>query len=560
MPVSIESQANEVTAMAKFRLWTPVANALEAYRRRFIANPTALYEHVWRLIHIEESLVVTLGSLLTSRLIDLFHDSPSHREMTHQLRTLVTGIRLTDDGNIDLDNECTGCLSHGSIGAWTDLLDQFSTVDADCPFLKAMFAYLKDDTSLDTVSFIEPWQRISPVPELFRSAKSRIGHLKAMNAFRNKLAHVPISERIITPVFHGLRKEVLMLLTDKEDMIKSDSSRDVTCRDWHPPLRGRIENAHGWVDGSDFGKAESVHEQGVWFVWLADDATKVQWDAAPFVRCDGELKVSLLFRVPGLEEGCDGAALSGEYHRFAAESEPVQECDIDEKALRRLIPDRPDEPNSAALVSPPPDAPTPDGVNGKPPTEEDIGGTEPTEAGSETPSPASSDNEPDACESVGRDAATLAQLSSASLRDRGESAYHIQDYSSAVLFFDHLQQHDDPTYYNHVAKLKHGESLWKAAERSELSNDEKRQIINRSIELLRDATHHRDVRYEARSRYQLSKALWHLSRYEPGDTRLISDAVDEAKQAAESGYKLTYMSWYDRLRELSEGPGLVRNV
>ncbi|MCW6053219.1 hypothetical protein K4039_24910 [Lyngbya sp. CCAP 1446/10] len=50
------------TKQVQYRLWTPVANAYDIYRRRLIANPEAFYEHTWRLIHIQESLIVTLGS------------------------------------------------------------------------------------------------------------------------------------------------------------------------------------------------------------------------------------------------------------------------------------------------------------------------------------------------------------------------------------------------------------------------------------------------------------------------------------------------------------------
>ncbi|MBD6617971.1 hypothetical protein FNW02_19610 [Komarekiella sp. 'clone 1'] len=43
----------EMILMAKgiqYQLWTPIANAYEAYRRRLIKSPTAIYEHTWRLI------------------------------------------------------------------------------------------------------------------------------------------------------------------------------------------------------------------------------------------------------------------------------------------------------------------------------------------------------------------------------------------------------------------------------------------------------------------------------------------------------------------------------
>lgn len=33
-------------AAKQYQLWTPIANAFEAYRRRLVAEPKAVYEHV----------------------------------------------------------------------------------------------------------------------------------------------------------------------------------------------------------------------------------------------------------------------------------------------------------------------------------------------------------------------------------------------------------------------------------------------------------------------------------------------------------------------------------
>ena len=52
----------------KVRLWTPVANAWDVYRRRALADTNAVYEHIWRLIHLHEALVVSLGRLTASYL------------------------------------------------------------------------------------------------------------------------------------------------------------------------------------------------------------------------------------------------------------------------------------------------------------------------------------------------------------------------------------------------------------------------------------------------------------------------------------------------------------
>lgn len=53
-------------------LWTPIANALNAYRSRLLVAPKAEYEHTWRLIHIHEAIIVTLGSASVTQIIDHF--------------------------------------------------------------------------------------------------------------------------------------------------------------------------------------------------------------------------------------------------------------------------------------------------------------------------------------------------------------------------------------------------------------------------------------------------------------------------------------------------------
>ena len=84
-----------LAANSEFYLWTPIANALDAYRRRLIADENAFYEHIWRLIHIEEALIVTLGAAIATRLMENWLDDPDRQAELNELRSIVIGIAPT---------------------------------------------------------------------------------------------------------------------------------------------------------------------------------------------------------------------------------------------------------------------------------------------------------------------------------------------------------------------------------------------------------------------------------------------------------------------------------
>src|SRR5207248_1913894 len=103
-------------------------------------------------------------------------------------------------------------------------------------------------------------------------------------------------------------------------------------------------------------------------------------------------------------------------------------------------------------------------------------------------------------------------------------------YVLATVFLDELSSRDSDHLYNHVTKLKHGEALWKSAERGTAIDHARIEAIRRAIRLLEDASDHRDVRYAARARYQLSKAFWHLARY-TRENEDLANAIANAEEA-----------------------------
>jgi hypothetical protein len=290
--------------MPTHRLWTPVANALEAYRRRVVFEPKAEYEHIWRLIHIQESLAVCLASLMATRIAALARDAAAGAEVVNGLREALTGLR-PDTGDTDADDDVEPTPWGGSIGAWIQLLRRFgtTTVGTTDPFLVDLASYLTSapDRSL---AFADAWTRIAPVAATFRDpALDRVGRLGAINSFRNKLAHVPVPQRLLGELRRGLRVEVLDGLTDKFTPETDTLSLGFFATSFRPPLTGILYCGSTYVaGGSDVGIDASRGAASPILTAVYGKAPElVEWQIEPFFRIDGEAKTALLFRVTDLQ-------------------------------------------------------------------------------------------------------------------------------------------------------------------------------------------------------------------------------------------------------------------
>jgi len=342
------------------------------------------------------------------------------------------------------------------------------------------------------------------------------------------LAHVPISERILQDLHTGIRREVLALITTDETVLNSTAQSDPRTIKWHGTLLGKICSGNAFVTGTDFGLEASKEGDGVWFEWATEEGTPLRWNGAPFLQLDEELKVLLLFRLPGLEADLDEDEkfLTGEYHRFAAEIEPVQEIQVPVKIILPWIPVAP--PEVVESIKPQSEAPALPAAApaAEPPPQARI------EATVVIPAPRED----------------FSQLSPIELRDKAESAYRNRNYPLATRLLDELASRDSDHLYNHVTKLRHGEVLWKSSERGSANDRERVDGLVRAISLLTDATDHRDVRYAARAKYQLSKAYWHLWKYTEQNEDL-AQAVSKAQDAANLVFEPQYISWYERIRQ-----------
>jgi hypothetical protein len=483
-----------------YRLWTPIANALDAYRRRVVADADAVYEHTWRLIHIHESLIVTLGALLATRLLQLWSDGPP--DDLDRLRHRITGLAapvLQGQAATDLPHG-EGCLD-GFVQPWVNLLKEFGLRDdlPQCAFCTDVHNYL-GEMPTDRLAFLDSWKNIADVPRIFTDPISRVDRFAAINSLRNKLAHVPVPYPVIEPLHRGLRTEVLSLLSP----VRPEDGDDVDVHNkWHAPLSGRLlARGVALFGAKDFAAdATAPQDNGGSVLAQVEAAPDGSWGVVPFVRVDEELKVSLLLLLNGLRDDSTGQEFSGEYHRFAAEFRPIQVVLVASASLRSLMP-------RSAPAAPP---------------EQGQG-----EAGL-------------ALVSQPVSALTAAQQ----LRAEADTAFRLRDFQRALTLYDQLALLGDTKAYNDVAKSKHGGALWRVAELTE--TPDRRARMDRAIDLLTDALSHRDPAYRARTLYERSKARWHRWRLDYGDESLLRDAVMDATHAAAMENAPSFISWYERL-------------
>jgi hypothetical protein len=506
--------------MPAARLWTPIANAFDAYRRRIVMDARAEYEHIWRLMHIQEAVAVCLSSLLATRLARVVDESAG--PSLEPLREALTGVRSASDeadsseGAVELSP-----WRDGSIGAWIDLLRRFGATPlvSNDPFLDALASYLGSNPNRP-LAFADTWSRIAPVSDAFREPTlSRVNRLGAINSFRNKLAHVPVPQRLLEDLHAGLRVEVLDGLTDKFNPVTDATSRGFMAISYREPLTGVLYCGDTYLTGiNEVGVDGSRTYDSTQLMASYGKATAaVEWPVEPFFRVDGEAKAALLFRVGDLDREPGGTGYTGEYHRFAAELEPVTYAVIPTDDLAPWIPASPperggiEEADDQAHTHVPPGGVTPEATV--------------TESIGQTPTPRE-------------------------LRRLAEDAFSARDYPSAVKSFEALAERDDSAHYNDVARSKHGAALWRAAERDPAS-EMLRPRLERAVELLKGAEKHRDPRYAGRSAYECSKALWHLWRLTHDRDQLL-ESLAAAGRAVTRSPEEAFISWQARVKSDAE--------
>ena len=307
-----------------------------------------------------------------------------------------------------------------------------------------------------------------------------------------------------------------LLTHDLKWLNDEDATKDIVNQKWHTSLCGQIFDQNAYVRGSSmFGKplTDETHQnkKGVYWEWNPNKNERITWRASPFVYFDDELKVSLLFRVTNLSYDLD-VNPTGEYHRFAAEVEPVQRRDISVDDIKSWLPEKPSpEPTEARDTSDTNDAiDTPESLK------------------LEESNPV--DN----------------------LRTKAEDAFKNRNYKEAVVCYDEMAR-QNLYNYTHVAKSRHGAALWRLANFSTEDIETRKKNFLRAIDLLDEASKHRDIGYQAEAHYQKSKALWHLAEIDSENKeKLLDTAKDEAEKALGLALEQRYIGWYEWMLERAE--------
>jgi tetratricopeptide (TPR) repeat protein len=454
---------------------------VKAYERRTSISPEAVYEHLWRLINIHEALVVCLASLMATRSLHLMRDD-TQRDVANALRNAVTGRHGAWQGSID-----NWISLLGRFGMFSAIDDPFLSQIEDDPFLASLSNYLSS-TPDAPLAFVDAWSRIANVPRPFREpGLNRANRFFAINSFRNKLAHVPIPAELVGDLYEGLAREIQANLCEKMDCAVGRLPPPF----WKPLtgffLHGRTRvTGHSEVepDQAEPGPQTEVHAR------FTQGGESITWPVEPFVSMTVEAKVALLFRVLGLEEDPGSQGYGAEYHRFAAELEPVKVKTIATEVMSLWRP----------------------------------------QVRTTVVAPAVPSIDPPAIE----------------LRRLADEAFGRRDYTNAAKLYAALASKSDRTRYNDVASLKHGAALWRAAQGTSSTHDFKRHVRT-ALPLLRSAERHRDRKYGARAAHEESLATWHMWRLSR-EPRYLLKALAAAERAVARAPDEVLVSWHARIK------------
>lgn len=272
------------------------------------------------------------------------------------------------------------------------------------------------------------------------------------------------------------------------------------------------------------------------------------WDGTPFVELDEELKATLLFRVDELAAQPQQDEFNAEYHRFAAEIDPVQRRPLPQRRITRwirgtavipVIVQQPIEPQVPAMTA------TQQGNL----VEADDSNVSVSVMG---PSVVTAVTATDVA-AVKAEQQMPTAMSESQLRQAAEEACRARDNATACKMFDELAKRGDMEKYNHVSMLKHGISLRHHAD-SIADEPTRIQLFERAAKLLDQAAGHAIASYSAQALYEQSKALWRLwrAKHEPV---LLDAAHSAANRAALMVYDPSYLSWFERIKaEVDDRP------
>lgn len=285
-------------------LWPPIADALDTFLRRR-QNEAGPYERTWRLIHVWESVEVTLSVAALSRLcVDKAPADFLRRVREHFYGTYwdeTTRSFRSSQGAAD-----------GSIDQWINILDELSKIEnLGGVFLPALRSFLEEE-AIDLSALVTAWGRACDVPPDARESKKyKVKQaMRHVNSLRNRLAHVPFPHDPL-----GDLAEALGSVT--QQLFGIDPPPSSHEKDGHSsPLTGALRVQRSFLHGTH---RETLDDDGPPDLHLVFPVKKKgdleTWRAGPFVYLDAMVRPHVLTRVKGFD-AC-------EYTRFRAEANAI---------------------------------------------------------------------------------------------------------------------------------------------------------------------------------------------------------------------------------------------
>lgn len=485
-------------------LWPQIHAATDVFLRRKWAK-AGPYELTWRLIHLWESVVITLAQACTARIIT----SGDRKDDLRAIREKCYGKRWND--NDSAIEKSIGALD-GSIDKWIEILNYIASLEpGDSPFLASAIAFLNsselctdksqsDSSQIDVSQLVLHWRRACDAPVGIQANHVPVrSALKFVNSFRNRFAHVPFPFDVVQDIFVSLEDCTWQLFSVPPSPLAPNGT-----------LAGALSYDRRVLKGAAAIDHESCPNDGeVHFLYgLKKSSVDEHWPARPFVHVDNMLRPYVLTRMK------DEAGL-WEYTRYLAESNAVVSIAIPEAFDTFPIPTESEY------------------------TDPDVVG-EPGKADQHQSS--TSDEDP------GRPTqdTTIRNISDANL------AIRQRRFDDAIKFLEELVK-EQPEY--HVGWLKLGTAKRELAVDRHLTPGElhgqatshdKTKLLNESLEALSRAKQHTHRSYKAEASYQASKThyrKWQLSRTISDLNMATSDASDALNTYPESRFE----SWIEYL-------------
>lgn len=482
-------------ANERAELWPTISDALDTYLRRR-ATGADPYERIWRLIHVWEATAITIAAAAISRI----RLTPGCEQVWLRCREYCHGRQW--DAVKKQIAQGQGALD-GSTDQWINVLFEIAKMESATGFLDTTKKLLNAE-QIHLGSLVEAWGVACDVPPDARRELVAVKHaLRHVNAFRNRLAHVPFPHDPLAQIADALEQVTEELFSVEplpwkafvDGQPNSALVGGLLCKKF--VLHGnQMTPLNGAISGEEemrFAHPGRKPKDGV--EWES-------WKSSPFVLVDQMMRPHILTR---LKEEAVG---TWEYTRFRAEANAV----ITEDDTVRIS-----------------DLPLPRSQDYE--TKED---KEAAAHGQQTAQGSQLETGPEK-EGV------------AETFDEAINAMRTEDYDAAIPFFEKLS-FERPQY--HIAWLRLGVALREKGVRvAEQNLQEGAELLKKAVEALTKASGHIDPDYQAQAFYERSKAHFQIVRFGITANADRQEARKDAEEACRLSPDPRLASWLELLEQ-----------